>query len=99
MTPDWRNRDAGSGRAAAGASAIVEASVARSLPEWPVYVEVAEVASGDQRSGYIVRSGGIRVWIEAANGGDRRLQTRGLVSEEHHGGMPDAIPSTRGRVR
>jgi len=61
--------------------------------------EVEAPASDYERSGYVVRSGGVRVFVEDATAVDRRFETRGLISEEHHGGIPDAVPPTRGRVR
>jgi hypothetical protein len=60
--------------------------------------EVEGAANDGDHFGYIVRAGGVSAWVDEANVMDGRVTGRGLLCEEHHGGVPESVPPTGGRV-
>jgi len=59
---------------------------------------VDQAVCDEERSGCIIRSGGLRAWVEDAEAG-QHFRARGLLCEDHHGAMPEGVPSTLGTVQ
>jgi Family of unknown function (DUF6578) len=61
--------------------------------------EVEGTVSDGVISGCVARSGGVHAFVEDAQDAVGRIRVRGLLYEDHHVGIPDQIPRTRGTVR
>jgi hypothetical protein len=61
-------------------------------------IRVAHTGQGDPTAVVELDLGGVVDWSGAERVGTR-VEVRGLLAQEHHGGVPDDLPATRGVVR
>ncbi len=82
---------------------FIRRALGAQAPAWSVIVPVLAPAPGEEISSIIAGADGLRVFVAKDSGlvspGGQASVRLGLLVEEHHGGVPEGLAPTRGRVR